>query len=98
MIRYTFEVCEDILEDISQLNCTLVVLETAYMAVFELCAEVVHNFLERLDLMSNAQVVVLVGVESTVDILADSVRDDLYLADTFVRYGLLRSYDGATTP
>ena len=59
VVGNTLQICEDILEDISQLNCTLVVLETADMAVFELCAEVVHHFLKRLYLVGDARSLVM---------------------------------------
>ena len=58
VVGYALQICKNVLEDVSQLNCTFVVLKSADMAVFQLCAEVVHHFFKRLYLMGSSKVAV----------------------------------------
>ena len=63
----------------AEVTAQSVVLQAADMAVFQLSAKVVHHLFKRLHLVSDAQVVGDVSVDGTLDILDDSIGDDLQL-------------------
>ena len=58
VIGNSLQIRQHVLEDIAEFNGAFVVLQTAYMAIFQFCAEIIDNFFKRFDLMSDCEIVV----------------------------------------
>ena len=80
----TFEVCENVLEDIAEFDSTFVVLEAADMAVFEFGGEVIDDFFEWFYHTCNGEVVGSVSFKGFGDIFGNSVGEYLYLGAAFL--------------
>ena len=89
VVGYSLKVREDILKDVSKLNGTLVILETADVAVFKLCAESVDYFFKGFYLVSLGEVVQNVSFKRFIYVFRDSVRYDFKLVEAFMRFSYI---------